>query len=494
MGTKNLDENKDKKINDTNLDENKNDEVKKEDSIDKESDKNNAEVIKQNDIEKNNDKILDTKTTENKDNDESVNIEQSRKEKKGDDKKEEQEISNDKDEKSDSCCSKNDDEEEKKCPVSKGLRLLIIILFVMIVLGIIYKTTGCNLAKIDNGNNNSQEETTAVANKDENQSEVQEKVKTDLEMVQEIAATYEPAIVSVVMNDGSQKLDVIGTAVVFDEDEENIYIVSNQHVIYDRIRGKAYERSEDLFIQFDDENVCEMSILGSDTRSDLAVLKVSKEKISKEFLSKLVPVNFADSDKVKVGEGAIAIGNPLGFVDTTTFGIVSAINRKMDLDVDFIQIDAAINSGNSGGATFNLKGEVIGINTIKIQDTGVEGLGFAVSANDVKKVITEIRENGKVDRPYLGVIGLTISAQKAEQFDLPKGAWIETVEKESGAYMAGILPGDVITSADGNKIESIEDLIKVIQSKKVGDSIELTVFRAGQDELKLTAKLTSRND
>ncbi len=188
------------------------------------------------------------------------------------------------------------------------------------------------------------------------------------------------------------------------------------------------------------------------------------------------------------------MGNPLGFVDTTTFGIVSALNRKMDLDVDFIQIDAAINSGNSGGATFNLNGEVIGINTIKIQHTGVEGLGFAVSSNDVKFAIEQIIEYGKVKRAFLGIQGSTVTNQQVKDFDIPKGVRVSTIFKDTGADIAGILAGDIITEIDGKKVENIEDLRQLIKNKKSGDRIEVSIFRAGYEPLKLYPVLKDLDD
>lgn len=335
--------------------------------------------------------------------------------------------------------------------------------------------------------------------------------KASSDKIAEIAEKYSPAVVSVVYSqkaaEGLTSAQVIGTGVVFNEDEDYIYIVSNQHVVYDVRTNKynnktAYEREGEISIAFEDDGkIYHAEVMGSDTLSDIAVVKVEKDGISKEFLDSLIPVTFADSDKVKVGEWVVAMGNPLGYVDTTTFGIVSGLDRRTagnnnGLQVRIIQLDAAINSGNSGGAAFNLSGELVGINSMKIKETGVEGIGFAIASNDVKNVIDQIMENGVVQRPFLGIQGGDINDNMIKLYglpkDAPKGILVTGVYDESGALKAGIESGDIIIEFDEEKNATMEALSSKIKSMKVGDALKVKVFRSGFGNVTINVILGAR--
>lgn len=320
--------------------------------------------------------------------------------------------------------------------------------------------------------------------------------------ITEIAEKYSPAIVSVVGEQrsyyGASKR-VIGTGVVFSQDKDKLYILSNEHVIK---YGSDFSYDDlPVYISFGGDRLYTAQVLGSDTLADLAVVSVDKKDIPQDYLKKLVPVTFADSTKVKVGEWVVAMGNPLGYIDTTTFGIVSGRERRVGesgLDVELIQLDAAINSGNSGGATFNIKGEVIGINTIKIKETGVEGLAFAIASNDVKNVISQIMEKGRVERVFLGIQGRSIEDMVESQFEAPedeaKGVFIETTFQGTSAEKAGLRQGDIIHKIDDVEIETMAQLSSLIKSKKVGDKIVLTIRRGDEMDKKIEVVLGIRPD
>lgn len=322
--------------------------------------------------------------------------------------------------------------------------------------------------------------------------------------VSDIAAKYNPAVVSMVSEvptySGSQDR-VIGTGVVFSEDNEYLYIVSNQHVVYDVSGVGVYERETPIKVSFDGEDdAIDAEVLGSDSLADLAVVKVEKKNINKDFLKKLKPVTFANSDNVNVGEWVVAIGNPLGYVDTTTFGIVSGLDRKVGdhpansfgTYVNLIQIDAAINSGNSGGATFNLNGELIGINTIKIKETGVEGLGFAIASNDVKYVASQILEKGTVERAFLGISGRNVGLTPGNEFGVEKGVHVIEIIEKTGAQENGLKVDDVIIAVDSEKVETMEKLSDIIKTKKIGDIVKIEVIRRGVEKVDLKIKLGKR--
>lgn len=246
-----------------------------------------------------------------------------------------------------------------------------------------------------------------------------------------------------------------GSGIIFDPSG---YIVTNNHVI---------DGAQKITVKLSTGKVLDASLVGKDTRSDLAVIKVN---------AKNLPVaKFGDSSKVKVGDVAIAIGNPLGeeFAGTVTAGIVSAINRKIQYGgalYKLIQTDAAINPGNSGGALCNEAGEIVGINSLKEK---AEGIGFAISINEAKDIIKSLMDYGKVSRPYLGISGKTISSEQAGV----SGVYVAQVVQGSGSAAAGIKPTDIIVELDGKKVTKFDDLADILDSHKVGDSVKVKVLR-----------------
>ena len=279
-----------------------------------------------------------------------------------------------------------------------------------------------------------------------------------------------------------------GSGIIISEDG---YILTNNHVIStsstDSSNSNSYyqisEASKITVTLFGDTTEYEASIVGKDEETDLAVIKIDKTGLTK--------AEFADSDSIKVGEFAMAVGNPVGMDSTVTCGIVSAVNREVtDSDgktYTLIQTDAAINEGNSGGALVNSEGKVIGINTLKLSGTGIEGIGFAIPINSTTDITSQLIEYSKVKRPYIGITGMDLSEELAKANNLVVGVYVKSVEDFSSAEKAGIKPGDVIIEADGTKVTTMDDLNKVKNSHKIGDEMKIKVNRDGQErELTVT--------
>ena len=207
----------------------------------------------------------------------------------------------------------------------------------------------------------------------------------------------------------------------------------------------------------------------------------------------LTAAELGDSDRVLVGEYSMAAGNPLGMQSTVTVGAISAVNREVtDSDgktFTLIQTDAAINSGNSGGALVNSKGQVIGINTLKVSATGVEGMGFAIPINSAKPIYEQLIQYNKVKRPYIGISGRDLDSKTASRNNLVEGIYVVSVEEYSAAEEAGIKAGDVIVKADGQEVKTMTELNTVKNKHSIGDEMTITINRKGQEkELKLTLK------
>lgn len=271
-----------------------------------------------------------------------------------------------------------------------------------------------------------------------------------------------------------------GSGVMYKKDGKSAYIVTNNHVI---------EGASKVEVTLEDGSTVKADVVGADALTDLAVLKIGADNAPEAL-------PFGDSDAVRAGESVVAIGNPLGleFSRTVTQGIVSAADRSIEVstsagewDLDVIQTDAAINPGNSGGALINEKGEVIGINSLKISEDGVEGLGFAIPSNDLKPIVEEMIRTGKVSRPYLGVSLSGIAELPGYyQQNIPdkaeEGVMVTSVENGSPAAKAGLQQQDIITAIDGNKVTSTSELRKYLyKNGKSGKTVALTVYR-GQDE------------
>lgn len=275
-----------------------------------------------------------------------------------------------------------------------------------------------------------------------------------------------------------------GSGIIISEDG---YIVTNNHVVSSESQSTYYEISEAKSIKiklFNDETQYDATIVGKDSQTDLAVLKIEK--------SGLTAAEFADSDSVKVGEFAMAVGNPLDLGTTITCGVVSALNRKVEdsekaTAYTCIQTDAAINSGNSGGALVNSQGQVIGINTLKVSSTGVEGIGFAIPVNSTTDVINQLKTYKKVKRPYIGISGRDLNEATAKRYNMVEGIYIVTVDEFSAAEKAGLKVGDVIIEADGKRIKTMNELNEIKNTHSIGDTMKLKIHRDGAEkEITLT--------
>ena len=276
-----------------------------------------------------------------------------------------------------------------------------------------------------------------------------------------------------------------GSGFIVGKNETELLLVSNQHVV---------ASAEELTVQFVDGTQAQAQIKGVDVDKDLAVIAVQLEDIEADTMSKISIAKLGDSDSLTVGEPAIAIGNALGYGQSVTTGVVSALDRAIastdnmetastgDTEINtFIQTDAAINPGNSGGALLNMKGEVIGINSNKIGGSAVEGMGYAIPISDVKPIIENLmNKQPKVDedkRGYLGITGVDVKADYSELYDLPKGVYVSSVVEGAAADQAGIMRGYIITALNGEEIESMLELKEALSYYAAGDTVELSVMK-----------------
>lgn len=249
------------------------------------------------------------------------------------------------------------------------------------------------------------------------------------------------------------------------------YIVTNYHVI---------ENSDSITVSLYDGTAYAAELIGYDESNDIAVLKVEAKD--------LTPVVVGDSDNLNVGDDVIAIGNPLGELTfSLTSGAVSALDREITLSnnvtMDLIQTDCAINSGNSGGALFNLYGEVIGVTNAKYSGSGtgasIDNIGFAIPINRVKKIVESIIENGYIAKPYLGV-SVTDVSEETQSYGLPEGAAVKSIEDDSPAAEAGLEESDIITAVNGKEIKGSKELVGIVSNASSGDELILTVYRKGE--------------
>lgn len=327
--------------------------------------------------------------------------------------------------------------------------------------------------------------------------------------ITKVVAEVKNAVVSVINKQATSRNNLYGTqqtggelatasegsGVIYKNEGGYAYIVTNYHVI---------AKSQELEVLLADGTREKAELVGSDQWTDLAVIRIANTNVT-------TVAEFANSDEVEVGQTAIAIGSPLGseFATSVTQGIVSATNRAVATDVDgdgqedwvvtAIQTDAAINPGNSGGALINSAGQVIGINSMKISKSSVEGMGFAIPSNEVVSIIKQLETDGKITRPALGISMVNLSSvneRVIEQLNLPRdvknGVVIAEVMAKGSAKAAGLQAYDVIVEMDGKKIEGIQNLRKVLYSHKVGDKLEVTYYRNGQKQT-TTISLTETN-
>lgn len=290
-----------------------------------------------------------------------------------------------------------------------------------------------------------------------------------------------------------EEASALGSGVVFKEDDDKIYVLTNAHVL---------ESASEAYLYFEDGSMVNVYLVGESVSKDLAVIYVNKSELTEEMMSKLKVATLGDSSTVRKGDLAIAIGSPYSqnMAHTTTVGIVTGVDLDFEIEdrvLDAIQTDASLNPGNSGGALVNENGEVIGINSAGIRDGVVEGMGFAISINQAKDVIDAIFSGSLVEKATLSIQSSTwIDADAARMYRVPSGLFVYQLEDGGAAEKAGIRPGDVIVSVGGVKLTDENSLSDILASLNPGDSVEIEVIRNrdAANVLTLTAVLDGVSD
>ena len=274
--------------------------------------------------------------------------------------------------------------------------------------------------------------------------------------------------------------EAAGSGIIVGENDDELLIVTNQHVISD---------ATTLSVQFVDGNTAEANLKGQDEDADIAVIAVAKDSLSGNTADEIKIATLGNSDDLQVGEQVVAIGNAMGYGQSTTTGIISALHREANLsngNHELIQTDAAINPGNSGGALLNMKGELIGINEAKAgqvlsNGTIVEGMGYAIPISTVQPIIDDLmnketKTKASTDnQSYLGIGGVDVTDEVSNTYDIPEGIYVAQVESGSAADEAGLVRGDVITKFDGQSVSSMEDLKKLMQYYEAGTTVDITI-------------------
>ena len=278
----------------------------------------------------------------------------------------------------------------------------------------------------------------------------------------------------------SQEAESAGSGIIVGKNETELLVVTNYHVIAD---------SDEISVQFIDDTSIDALVKGSDSDMDLAVLAIKLADIPQETLDQISIATIGDSESLQVGEPAIAIGNALGYGQSVTTGVISAVDRPIDMDGstnEFIQTDAAINPGNSGGALLNISGEVIGINSNKIVESTIEGMGYAIPISSALPIIENLMSKETLEKVadneagYLGITGVNVTTEWAEMYSMPEGVYITRIYEGSPAEQFGLKKGDVIISFDGTEISSMEELIELMAYYSEGTSVDVKVMRLNQ--------------
>lgn len=355
------------------------------------------------------------------------------------------------------------------------------------------------------------EEQTGISTEERTISRVGEKAVSgdSANVVADVAEKVMPSIVSVYnkyTQEGNffgrpytQEAESTGSGIIIEETEDELLIVTNNHVV---------EGAESLSVQFIDEESCEAAIKGTDADSDLAVISVSLSNLSADTKKKIAIAEMGDSETLRIGEQAIAIGNALGYGQSLTVGYVSALNREISSENGvtgtFIQTDAAINPGNSGGALLNSKGQVIGINSNKIGGSTIEGMGFAIPISKAIPIINELKlqesrtKVAEEDQGALGIKGISVTSRVSSAYGLPEGAYVEEIVEGSGAAASDLEAGDIITALNGQTIGSMEDLSNQLAYYSAGTEVTLTVQHPSEgrsyEEREIKVTLSKRSD
>ena len=304
--------------------------------------------------------------------------------------------------------------------------------------------------------------------------------------VSNVAENVMPAVVSITNNYVQTAQDIFGqqyrsqseaagSGIIVGDNGDELLIATNQHVVDD---------ADSLKVQFIDGSEADANVKGEDESADLAVIAVNKSALSEETSGQIKVASLGDSDSLKVGQTAIAIGNSLGYGQSVTTGVISAVNRELTLSNGthkMIQTDAAINPGNSGGALLDINGNVIGINEAKLSSSAIEGMGYAIPISDAKDIIDSLMNQSTKtkasddERGFLGISGVDVTAQISEQYNMPRGVYISKVGSGLAADRAGIREKSIITSFDGQSVQTMSQLQSLMQYYRIGDVVKVTV-------------------
>ena len=277
---------------------------------------------------------------------------------------------------------------------------------------------------------------------------------------------------------GTQESEGAGSGFILAKTDDTLMIATNNHVV---------EGATALTVGFSDGTTADAAIVGTDSDADLAVISVNAKDLSDDTLSTIKIAVLGSSDDLKVGEPVIAIGNALGYGQSVTTGVVSAKDREVsftDGTMTLLQTDAAINPGNSGGVLVNMNGEVVGINNAKLEDTSVEGMGYAIPISTAQTTLENLMNAGSIpegETAYLGILGRTSDSQYSEALGMPSGVYVSQVVEGSPAEKAGIAAGDIITGFEGNTVSTMDGLKDRISAQKAGTEVEITLQRANQN-------------
>lgn len=319
-----------------------------------------------------------------------------------------------------------------------------------------------------------------------------EQVNRDADSINSVSAVAKSAMPSIVSitNKSLQEVQMMfsyetrlfeseseGSGIIVAQDDDEILILTNNHVV---------DGAQTLTVKFIDDEVCEAQVKGVDATMDVAVIGVPLSELKSTTKNEIKIALIGDSDELEIGEQVVAIGNALGYGQSVTTGIVSALNRDIDmanLDSGLIQTDAAINPGNSGGALLNMRGEVIGVNSAKLSDTTVEGMCYAIPISTAIPIAEDLmnredREQVAEDEAgYMGIVGVLISEADAEKYNMPEGIYLQQIVEGSPAEEAGLQVGDIIKKFDGLSIASYSDLQEHLKYYRAGESVDVVIYR-----------------
>ena len=354
---------------------------------------------------------------------------------------------------------------------------------------------GLNKVGIAGGNQKQLATTQTVSTSSGSKSDVSAVAESVLPSIVSITGTFQTNGYGFFGRESSQESEGSGSGIIVGKDSHYLYIATNNHVVED---------ATSLAVGFCDDSTVEAEIKGTDSDADLAVVTVDLSKIKSSTLEEIKIITMGDSDKLNVGEQAIAIGNALGYGQSVTAGYISALNREVQLTdktMTLIQTDAAINPGNSGGALLDGEGKLMGINTVKYSSEEVEGMGYAIPINTAKPIIESLINEETIPeskQAYLGITGGDMTEDMANAYGMPTGIYVSEIQQNSPAQKAGMQAGDVIVEFDGSSVTTMENLQNKLEKKSAGTKVTIKVKRQSQmgeyKDVTLNVTLGSKKD